>query len=250
VATPVGPSAPPPPPPPQGQQPGYFEIRVSANLLTFPRMCCCCGRTNQPGTTYIAHSTRTTGVRVIRHQTKKWSFPLCEECDDWIRAVRRIPRPFSPLGVYLLAALAVALTVCCWLPAFGAITPPPTKDTPSKESSARGPAAKGSTAKEPTSKQPTQPEAAKLSPVTGGVCGLVSLGAAGILAYGGHAFAARRATRVRKARAAADAIRPDSSCHPTPVEYLGWRGTVHRFAFTNPDFSDAFERANAKKVVR
>ena len=62
-----------------------YTVRVSARILHFPELCCCCGL-EAPRNRYRAQYTRTTGVRVIRHHTKWWEFPACGPCLRWIDA--------------------------------------------------------------------------------------------------------------------------------------------------------------------
>jgi hypothetical protein len=53
-------------------------VQVSARILRFPQACCCCG--GAPDTHIDASSTRVTGKRVVRTQSKSWSFPICRRC--------------------------------------------------------------------------------------------------------------------------------------------------------------------------
>jgi hypothetical protein len=63
------------------------KVRLSAKILTFPGKCCCCA---QFGATekYAAVATRTTGKRVVRTDSRSWSFPVCVRCLRWIAADR------------------------------------------------------------------------------------------------------------------------------------------------------------------
>lgn len=61
------------------------EVSVSARILSFPNLCCCCG-SGRPSTSYDAISTRTSGKKVIRQQSRGWSFPLCTACSRWMQA--------------------------------------------------------------------------------------------------------------------------------------------------------------------
>ena len=58
------------------------HVQLSARIIHWPQMCaCCCGR---PNTTVEISHTRTTGVKVIREQTKGWQVPYCRKCLDHI----------------------------------------------------------------------------------------------------------------------------------------------------------------------
>ena len=59
-------------------------VQVSARLLNFPAVCCCCG-ISEPSTHYCATATRTTGKRVVRTDSRSWNFPLCSHCSEWMR---------------------------------------------------------------------------------------------------------------------------------------------------------------------
>ncbi len=59
------------------------DVQVSARILRFPQVCCCCGRT--PDSSLVASSTRVWGKRVIRTQSKSWSFPICHRCLKHVR---------------------------------------------------------------------------------------------------------------------------------------------------------------------
>jgi hypothetical protein len=52
-----------------------------------------------------------------------------------------------------------------------------------------------------------------------------------------------------KLRIQADQIKPSVNCCSEPVVYLGWRGTVHTFVLTNPNFASDFQQSNIKKLV-
>ena len=59
------------------------EVKVSARILSFPSICCCCGAYNPQGE-FLATATRVTGKRVIRTQSRSWGFPLCTKCEKWM----------------------------------------------------------------------------------------------------------------------------------------------------------------------
>jgi len=55
-----------------------LRVSVSARLLKMPGQCVCCSGNNE--TTKAAAFTRTTGVRVVRQDTRYWDFPHCYAC--------------------------------------------------------------------------------------------------------------------------------------------------------------------------
>jgi hypothetical protein len=57
---------------------GWYIVRVSARVLRWPPGCVSCGGASD-GTLYI-NSTRVTGVRVLRSQTRGWRVPCCSRC--------------------------------------------------------------------------------------------------------------------------------------------------------------------------
>lgn len=79
-----------------------YTVHVSARLLHFPRLCCCCGRPD-PSEEYRASAKRTTGKKVVKTDTRSWSFPICRECLDWITIQR---------SANALCGLFVVLLVC------------------------------------------------------------------------------------------------------------------------------------------
>jgi hypothetical protein len=77
--------------------------------------------------------------------------------------------------------------------------------------------------------------------------GAVATGLAGSAASVGIAFAF---IGWKRREDAAARMRPQLSCHPQPVRYLGWHGTVHTFVFSSNSFANAFAAANQRKLVR
>jgi hypothetical protein len=82
-----------------------------------PNRCCCCARPNASSEFRAAH-TRTTGKKVVKHDTREWSFPLCGECRAWMR-LQKLARVFCGLffasvagaiGVLLVSAAGSGLT--------------------------------------------------------------------------------------------------------------------------------------------
>jgi hypothetical protein len=85
-----------------------YQISVSARLLSWPKCCACCGWASN--TTHQAAFTRTTGKRVIRHDTRSWNVPYCRSCLSHVAAAGR---------ARVLLSLAVGVGVVCGLIAFG-----------------------------------------------------------------------------------------------------------------------------------
>lgn len=62
-----------------------MRIEVSARLISVPQRCVCClGAADRQKT---VTASRITGVRVVRTESKEWTFPICSACcsyvDDW-----------------------------------------------------------------------------------------------------------------------------------------------------------------------
>ena len=56
------------------------SVKISARILHFPTVCCCCG--SVPEMKITATSTRVTGKRVVRSEQRSWPFPICSACYD------------------------------------------------------------------------------------------------------------------------------------------------------------------------
>lgn len=85
-----------------------YCVQVSAFLLTFPKLCCCCGFGGADGR-FLATATRTTGKRVIRIDTKSWDFPIWRECQRWIRRQQR-----ANAARFWFVALGVLARTCAF----------------------------------------------------------------------------------------------------------------------------------------
>jgi len=55
-----------------------YRVQISANLLTWPRECSCCG--GNTDTKFRASASRTTGKRVRNTTTSWWEVPYCYQC--------------------------------------------------------------------------------------------------------------------------------------------------------------------------
>jgi hypothetical protein len=79
---------------PQSVVPEWVKVQVSARILEWPQQCaCCCG---PPDMTWEASSTRHTGKRVIREQTKSWEVPYCSRC---VGHIKKLMQTFRLLGL-------------------------------------------------------------------------------------------------------------------------------------------------------
>lgn len=120
VVTPVAhrpAQASPPPPqvsaaPPRPRPPRPILVQVSARILHFPPLCCCCGTSSGVTEHFRASSTRTTGKKVIKTDTRSWTFPLCVPCRRWIGVQKTAT---ALLGLFvaliLLGILGVAVGI-------------------------------------------------------------------------------------------------------------------------------------------
>jgi len=54
------------------------RVQISANMLSWPRLCACCGA--NPDANLRAAASRTTGVRVKHTTTSSWEVPYCSHC--------------------------------------------------------------------------------------------------------------------------------------------------------------------------
>lgn len=55
-----------------------YRFQISANLLTWPRKCACCG--DSADNHLKASASRTTGKRVRTTKTSWWEIPYCSSC--------------------------------------------------------------------------------------------------------------------------------------------------------------------------
>jgi hypothetical protein len=56
-----------------------YQVQISANMLTWPKMCVCCCSAEVTGKLRTSAS-RTRGVRVKRTTTSSWDVPYCSRC--------------------------------------------------------------------------------------------------------------------------------------------------------------------------
>ena len=55
-----------------------FRFQISANFLSWPNSCACCG--GNADTKLHASASRTTGKRVRHTTTSSWKVPYCSQC--------------------------------------------------------------------------------------------------------------------------------------------------------------------------
>jgi hypothetical protein len=91
---------------PKADRPYWRTVQVSARLLSWPRRCVCCG--GQANTSYSASYTRTTGKRVIRHDTRSWDVPYCDDCLEHVK--KRKAGDSALVGG--VVALVIAVLAC------------------------------------------------------------------------------------------------------------------------------------------
>jgi hypothetical protein len=190
--------------------PGSYTVRVSARILSFPGLCCCC--TQEEGhQRYCAKHTRTTGVEVIRTDTRWWEFPICGRCLRWIgleQDANRWHGSFAALVVFGLLALVGGII-------YGIAVASEAEFDADRIS-----------------------RPAILAAYIVCLCGLLLLVLSPLALWA-----------YRKAQAKADWAKPHLVCSTQPVIYDGWDGSVHTFTFSNVAYSALFIRSNAKKIL-
>jgi hypothetical protein len=82
------------------------RLYISARKLNVPRICACCGA--PPDAEMDAKHTRTTGKRVIREQTRSWTFPYCLQCIRHVEMWRNVGT-VAAWTMLLAVVVAVAL---------------------------------------------------------------------------------------------------------------------------------------------
>jgi hypothetical protein len=202
------------------------RIEISARLIRWPPVCACClGRSND---VLRATSTRVTGKRVVRTDSRSWNVPYCSACLDHIDAEQHA-HSISGSGAITVMTLGIVLGLlvavfggCCCGPAVFA--PRPATDGNQ-----------------------------------GGSVGVVLVGIASVIVgagigVGGYFWYRRLDAEIRRQRARAldraEAMASSRCCTLRPaVVYEGWYGSVHTFWFANRGYADAFIRSNPGKVL-
>src|SRR5262249_6419670 len=84
-----------------------YCVQISARIIHWPISCPCCGR---PADTAVKiSSTRTTGVEVIRTQTKSWDVPYCNRCLSHVHAAKELEM-FSWVVIHLSLVISLVGT--------------------------------------------------------------------------------------------------------------------------------------------
>jgi hypothetical protein len=86
-----------------------YRFQISARILTWPRMCACCGRPSD--TTMRASACKSSGKRVVTATTSWWEVPHCSECVQHVERYQKAVE-FNALGAVLAIASLVAVS---WL---------------------------------------------------------------------------------------------------------------------------------------
>jgi hypothetical protein len=212
-------------------------VRISANVIHWPRLCPCCSA-NADASVEVT-STRHTGKRVIRSQTKGWQVPYCRAClrhvnaaDDVGSLQRQIDYSRPPGNYHLTTALtwASASLVCLMLGCCGALF------------SAEKPAGVA-----------TCVILAVL--LLGGAVGLSFV----TIPYDkrSHEGAVRswelRLEDMKKElsdrKRQAPVFRNCAAPGQLAVEYGGWYGTIHTFHFQSAVYAERFRESNRGKIV-
>lgn len=79
-----------------------YKFQISANLLSWPKSCTCCG--NSADTHIRASASRTTGKRVKHTKTSWWEVPYCSGCLQHKQA-------FDAAGNWILAGLVLGIAI-------------------------------------------------------------------------------------------------------------------------------------------
>lgn len=203
------------------------RVQISARLIRWPTVCACC--TGRADDVYRTTHTRVTGTRVVRTNSRWWDVPYCSACLDHVdahsraRSVTAAGSTAALVGGIVLGLAVTSFGACCCGP--GVFAPP----------RAAG-----------DNQGPVQAGAVIIT------LGSLLLGAG--VAVGGYLWSRKLEAdaRQRRRQAVRYAESLASRCCRTldaAVEYNGWHGSVHTFWFANPQYADAFVRANPGKVL-
>jgi hypothetical protein len=212
-------------------------VRISANVIRWPQICPCCSA--DADARVEVTSTRYTGTRVVRSQTKGWELPYCRAClrhvdaADRINSLQReIDHSRQPGNYHLTTVLTwvVAGLLCVMLGCCGALFSVKT-------------------------------------PAGAVVCAVLALallgGAVGLsfVTVGYDRRSHEEAVRHWKRRLAdmkdelserkrrAPLFRNCAAAGRLAVGYEGWHGTVHTFVLDSPRYADRFRQANRGKII-
>jgi len=192
-------------------------IEISARIIRWPPLCACCCRVAD--TSIEVSHTRSSGVKVVRHQTKSWDIPYCAKCFDHIDAARalwRFRRTVLHLPVvFRLSASALSIVVILFL-----------------------------------TRIPLLPAL-----VLGGgwsVAVAVALYLLDPVCVRVHKLWLReREEAWRKLKRRLDTLLCGQCAEEgvLAARYHGWSGTVHTFEFSSDQYAELFRKANPRKVL-
>lgn len=83
-----------------------MKVSVSAQKISIPRQCACCGK--EPDTELTVSASKATGKRVVKTRTNSWDFPYCSRCLQHARVVES-QNYFVLLGIAAGIVLLLAL---------------------------------------------------------------------------------------------------------------------------------------------
>ncbi|NCO33299.1 MAG: serine/threonine protein kinase [Armatimonadetes bacterium] len=236
----------PKPPPPQThpwQLPvESHPVQVSAHLITWPGRCACC---YEPSDAHLRVSyTRTTGVRVVRHDTRSWDVPYCGNCLQHIQLYNAGNGLFASGSLSLLIGSAgvglfykswFAFILCGVLLLSAGYGIHAASEVSGKKH-------------ETTSRNGIQ--------AWGGVVSAVIIWST-VFGMVDSWFTALACTLtvilllvgfVQQSRAR-ETARPTCCCMGPAVAFNGWYRAVKTFTFHSREYANAFRAANARKVV-
>lgn len=95
------------------------RVLISAKQIPMPTACVCCGQ--PPNATMQARATRTKGKRVVRSESREWTFPACTRCLAHARAMPDASNyqvvAILPPVLLAIAAFPVGVAAACtWMP--------------------------------------------------------------------------------------------------------------------------------------
>jgi hypothetical protein len=91
-------------------------VEVSGRQFVFPFKCVCC--LAEPDHEFELSSTRITGSRVIRTQTRSWNVPVCDRCSAHDKAFREAGRWGALLWTGGILGLLIGLALLIQMVAF------------------------------------------------------------------------------------------------------------------------------------
>jgi hypothetical protein len=195
-----------------------YRVEISARIIRWPPVCACCCR---PADSSIEiSSTRVTGKRIIRSQTKSWEIPYCRRCLAHIKASRTL-HGFSMFVMHMsvvIGLIGAFATFLVFLPLLLV--------------------SKG---------------------LAIGLGLVVAAGSVALIAatYKGcrEKYQRQKNEKRRKRRELVDRLESLMCDHcaeevKIAARYGGWYGTIHTFYFSSDEFAARVEEANRGKCLR